>query len=92
MDGQSETKSKRAFNHAQLMARVGERITLISPGEAAEILGVSTSALAKWRMNGLNGPSFVKLGTKVKYDLETVRAWIESRKRKSTSDTGREAA
>ncbi|KAF2988778.1 hypothetical protein MJC1_04146 [Methylocystis sp. MJC1] len=64
---------------------------LLSPLETAHILGVSVSTLAKWRMTGLDGPNFVKLGSRVKYDLTTVEAWIRTRARTSTSDHGKAA-
>ena len=64
---------------------------LMTPDETAQYLGLSKSTLAKWRMTGLDGPAFLKLGAKVAYDKITVEAWVESRRRRSTSDQGKAA-
>jgi predicted DNA-binding transcriptional regulator AlpA len=64
---------------------------LVTPKALAERLDMSTSTLAKWRLDGA-GPAYVKIGARVAYDEEMVEAWLASRVRKSTSDTGREAA
>ena len=44
----------------------------------AEILGLSPRTLEYWRMVG-TGPPFVKLGSRVIYDLDAVSDWIRSR-------------
>ena len=54
--------------------------------EAAEYVGLSASTLEKKRIDG-SGPTFVKLGRAVGYDLATLDAWLERRQRTSTSDT-----
>jgi predicted site-specific integrase-resolvase len=69
-----------------------DEFCLISPSETAKILGVSTSTLAKWRMTGLDGPAFVKLGARVKYDREAVRRFVAACTRRSTSDLPNQAA
>jgi predicted DNA-binding transcriptional regulator AlpA len=64
---------------------------LVRPADAAPILHISVTHLAKLRMNG-GGPPFVKLGTgkqgSVRYRLSDLERWIESRTRRSTSDSG----
>ena len=62
------------------------RVTLMTADETANFLGLSKSTLAKWRMTGLDGPAFIKLGAKVVYDRAVVEEWIESRRRRSTSE------
>lgn len=57
---------------------------------AAERLGLSPSALAKWRMIG-EGPAFLKLGAAVRYSLADINAWAETRRRRSTSESGEAA-
>lgn len=55
---------------------------------AAKYVGLSPSTLAKLRMRG-DGPVYSKAGARiVVYDLSDLDAWINSRRRQSTSDTG----
>ncbi|GAA3637346.1 helix-turn-helix transcriptional regulator [Streptomyces chitinivorans] len=56
---------------------------LLTAEEVAEILGVHPNSLPQWRYRGL-GPAWVKVGVKVRYRPEDVRAWIEERIRTST--------
>jgi predicted DNA-binding transcriptional regulator AlpA len=63
---------------------------LLTPKEAAERLRGSESTLAKWRLTGF-GPSYVKIGSKVRYETGAIDAWLASRVRRSTSDTGKAA-
>jgi excisionase family DNA binding protein len=65
---------------------------LLTPKEAAARLRVSESTLAKWRMTALRELAFVKVGHKVLYDEREVERFIAAQMRKSTSDTGAEAA
>lgn len=55
---------------------------------AAALLGLRPSTLTNMRVTG-GGPTFVKLGRRVVYDRADLEAWVYSRKRSSTSDTGR---
>lgn len=58
---------------------------------AAAYLGLSTSTLAKMRLRG-DGPLYMKAGRRVVlYDPDDLDAWLETRKRRSTSepDSGR---
>jgi hypothetical protein len=43
--------------------------------------------LENWRVLGI-GPAFYKIGNKVYYDEADLSAWLATRKRTSTSDTG----
>lgn len=54
---------------------------------AAVYLGLKPSTLHNMRVTG-DGPMFVKLGRRVVYDIADIEAWLVSRKRRSTSDTG----
>jgi predicted DNA-binding transcriptional regulator AlpA len=58
---------------------------LLTPKEAATMLGVSVSWLAKARLRG-EGPRFVKIGHAVRYPLSYLRDYIRSRTRSSTSE------
>jgi len=66
-------------NGARLLDR------LLTPKEAAFFLRVSTSWLAKARMNG-NGPPFVKVGRSVRYSEAALREWMRAHQRLSTSE------
>jgi predicted DNA-binding transcriptional regulator AlpA len=58
---------------------------LLRPRDAAKILNVSTSWLAKERMSG-TGPRFVKIGRSVRYLESGLREYIKARTRGSTSE------
>jgi predicted DNA-binding transcriptional regulator AlpA len=57
----------------------------LRPAEAASFLGFSPSTLAKMRLRG-DGPPYSKLGNRiVVYDRNDLEAWVNARKRSSTS-------
>ena len=53
--------------------------------EAATLLGLAPSTLAKLRLSG-NGPIYCKLGRRVVYRREDLEAWLQSRLARDTSD------
>jgi predicted DNA-binding transcriptional regulator AlpA len=57
---------------------------LLAPKEAAPVLGLSVSWMAKARLRG-DGPRYVKVGRSVRYPLSYLRDYIRSRTRTSTS-------
>jgi hypothetical protein len=57
----------------------------LTAGEAAKVLALAPSTLAKLRLSG-NGPVYCKLGRRVVYRREDLAAWLESRLARSTSD------
>ena len=61
---------------------------LLRPRDAAAMLGLSESTLAKMRLSGA-GPQFQKLGRSVRYMRAALENWVQARSRQSTSDTGR---
>jgi predicted DNA-binding transcriptional regulator AlpA len=58
---------------------------LLTPKEAAELLKVSLSWLAKARMRG-DGPPFICVGRAIRYDQVALIQWMKSRQRLSTSE------
>ncbi len=58
---------------------------VVTASEAARLLGLSESTLAKLRLNG-NGPTYCKLGRRVVYRTEDLNEWLESRATRDTSD------
>jgi hypothetical protein len=53
--------------------------------EAAKVLGLAPSTLAKLRLSG-NGPVYCKLGRRVVYRREDLEVWLESHVARNTSD------
>ena len=68
------------------MYPTNELPTLLDEVEAAEILTLKVTTLRRWRWSG-DGPEFIKLGSAVRYDRETLAEWLDERRRRSTSDT-----
>ena len=66
-------------------AKTNDIDPLLHPEQVAKLLSVSTSWLAKSRLNG-TGPRFIKIGRAVRYSLSAVRDYILSRQRNSTSE------
>ena len=60
-------------------------IVLLTPKEAARLLKVSVSWLAKARMRG-DGPPYIRIGRSIRYVLTTLIQWMKSRQRLSTSE------
>lgn len=64
---------------------INESENLLTPRQAARLLALSTSWLAKLRLFG-GGPAFLKLGRLVRYRPSDLSRWAESNLRRSTSD------
>ncbi len=77
-----------AFRNMESGTRTMNEIQRVLPArDAARILGLSESTLAKLRLSG-NGPTYCKLGRRVLYRPDDLLAWLEQRRRQSTSDPG----
>jgi excisionase family DNA binding protein len=63
----------------------GVPLNLLSPKEAAKVLKVSLSWLAKARMNG-DGPPYIRIGRSIRYSEAALLQWLKSRQRLSTSE------
>jgi predicted DNA-binding transcriptional regulator AlpA len=57
----------------------------LNASEAAKLLGLAPSTLAKLRLNG-NGPVYCKLGRRVVYRGADLEQWLQSRTVRDTSD------
>jgi predicted DNA-binding transcriptional regulator AlpA len=53
--------------------------------EAAKVVGLSASTLAKLRLNG-NGPAYCKLGRRVVYRPADLDEWLQTRVARDTTD------
>jgi hypothetical protein len=58
---------------------------LLPPSDIAGSLGVEINTLAKWRCRG-EGPAYLKIGSRIMYEQSALDAWLESRRRRSTSE------
>jgi predicted DNA-binding transcriptional regulator AlpA len=58
-------------------------IVLLTPKEAATLLKVSVSWLAKARMRG-DGPPFIRIGRSIRYAEATLLQWMRAQQRVST--------
>jgi len=68
-----------------LESTVNNRERLLMVSEAADILRLSQSWLAKSRMRG-DGPPFVKIGRAIRYRESSLVQWLKSNQRQSTSE------
>jgi predicted DNA-binding transcriptional regulator AlpA len=59
--------------------------TVLPASDAARILGLSQSTLAKLRLSG-NGPAYCKLGRRVVYQPDDLVEWLAERRRRSTAE------
>jgi predicted DNA-binding transcriptional regulator AlpA len=71
-----ESKAARELN---------SRERLLTPRDAADVLRLSPSWLAKARMRG-DGPPYVKIGRAIRYGEAALAQWMKSRLRLSTSE------
>jgi excisionase family DNA binding protein len=60
-------------------------IVLLTAKEAAKLLKVSLSWLAKARMRG-DGPPYIRIGRSIRYNEAALIQWMKSRQRLSTSE------
>ena len=58
---------------------------LLTPKEAANRLGLSSSWLAKARMRG-DGPPYIRIGRAIRYPEDALIQWMKGRWRLSTSE------
>ena len=60
---------------------------LLDTVEAARYVGLAARTLIRWRGEG-SGPTFLKLGGAVRYEMPELDRWINAQRRRSTSDAG----
>lgn len=60
-------------------ALLPDEVVLVTPGEAADLIGISAVTLAQWR-SADEGPPYSKIGRDVRYDLAKFLAFIEQRR------------
>lgn len=57
---------------------------LYAEQQVSKVLRCEVRTLQAWRWRG-SGPTFMKIGRLVRYRGDDVKAWMESRRKKSTS-------
>ena len=59
---------------------------LMPPAAAGEYLGgIVVGTLAKWRHYGC-GPEYIRVGSRIMYEQGSLDAWLDARRRSSTSE------
>lgn len=76
-------RTPEAARPESLRSLNGER--LLTVRDAANVLRLSESWLAKARMRG-DGPPFVKIGRSIRYSEGAMREWVQGQTRRSTSE------
>lgn len=51
---------------------------LLTVRDVSELLNISTSSIYHWRLTG-DGPPAIKIGSRLRFDPQQLRAWIASR-------------
>lgn len=59
---------------------------IFSERDASRDYGIPVKTLQGWRLRG-GGPEYIKCGRSVRYRRDAFERWLDSRTRKSTSDT-----
>jgi len=59
----------------------------VNTKQLSAIIGIAESTLEKRRLSGDTCP-YIKLGSRVLYDLDAAFEWLENHRRQSTSDNG----
>jgi len=57
---------------------------LLTTAQTSEYLNIPKGTLEQWRYLG-RGPKYLKLGNAIRYQIETLEAWIADRICESTS-------
>jgi len=77
---------RRVGTDGQVLAEDSRHVLIAR--DAAEYLGIAQQTLAKLRWAGTSPPYF-KIGRQVVYKRVELDAWLDTRRRRSTSDTGK---
>ena len=63
-------------------------MTFLAPRAAASLLRLSVRTLSGYRSKG-DGPAYYKFGRSIRYTLEDLRQWAESRRQRQGPDRPR---
>lgn len=67
------------------MPAVLDPADLLTPEQAAQLLGLSDRTLATWRSKGRHGLAWIRVGGRIRYSKAALTAWLQSRQRTSTT-------
>lgn len=56
-------------------------VKLLTPKEAATLLGMHPTTLANWRVRGTSKLPFVRIGGRIRYSLKAIEQFIEQNTR-----------
>lgn len=59
---------------------------LMDPPTASAYVGIAVQTLARWRVEG-GGPTYIKCGSRIRYDRVDLDRWLNERRRRTTADT-----
>lgn len=85
------TKAATQKHHPSAHATL-EPADLITPEQAALVLGLSAKTLATWRSTGRHSLPFIRCGARIRYCRTDLIQWLHSRQRTIASDTTQGAA
>ena len=68
-----------------MQERAGTLEKYLTSAEVAEAFGVSEATLQRWRRTGF-GPTYVRVGRRPRYPLESVEDWLADRTVVTTED------
>jgi excisionase family DNA binding protein len=57
-----------------------------TPHEMAELIGITVGTLATWRMTGRYNLPYIKVGRRVRYEVQAVQSWLDSRTHSHTGE------
>lgn len=58
---------------------------LLTPEQAAQVLGLSAKSLSTWRSTGRHALPYIRVGGRIRYQRTALDAWLEDRQRTSTA-------
>lgn len=65
---------------------------LLTPEQAAQLLGLSLKTLATWRSTGRHALPFIRCGARIRYRRSDLAAWLCARQSTSTAPAVKGAA
>lgn len=79
----SAANAAPTFNPA--MPAILDPADLLTPEQAAQLLGLSDRTLATWRSTGRHALPYIRVGGRIRYSKAALTAWFQSRQRTSTT-------
>lgn len=64
--------------------------SLLTPEQAAQMLGLSVKTLATWRSTGRHALPFIRCGARIRYRRSDLAAWLQTRHSMSKPDAAGE--